>query len=319
MQHHIDYLDFEQPIAEIDLKLEELKRLSASDELDLEREILQLEKKREKLIANIYSNLSEWQIVQIARHPKRPYTSDYIVHLITDFEELHGDRQYADDASVIAGIGRLGERPIVVVGHQKGRDTDEKIKRNFGMPRPEAYRKAARIFRLGERFAMPIVTFVDTPGAYPGIDAEERNQSAAIAENLRLMATLKVPIISVVIGEGGSGGALAIAVCDYLFMLQYSIYSVISPEGCASILWKSADKAAQAAQSMSITSEKLKRLELVDEIIQEPTGGAHRNVDDTCALLRSALQKQLDSLSAMPVDNLLERRYKRLTGVGYFK
>ncbi len=319
MQHHIDYLDFEQPIAEIDLKLEELKRLSGNDDLNLDREIAQLEKKREKLVTNIYSNLSEWQIVRIARHPKRPHTSDYIERLMTDFEELHGDRQYADDASVIAGIGRLGERSVAVVGHQKGRDTDEKIRRNFGMPRPEAYRKAARIFRLAERFAMPIITFVDTPGAYPGIDAEERNQSAAIAENLRLMSALEAPIISVVIGEGGSGGALAIAVCDYLFMLQHSIYSVISPEGCASILWKSADKAAQAAQAMSITSDKLKQLELVDEIVPEPLGGAHCDADSACALLRPLLRKQLDSLSEMPIDKLLERRYERLTDVGRFK
>lgn len=315
-----DYLDFEKPIAELDLKLKELKRLSSgNNQVQIDQEIAQLEKKCAKLMAGIYANLDEWQIVQIARHPKRPYTLDYVARLVTDFEELHGDRQYADDLSIVGGIGRLGERPVAVVGHQKGRDTDEKIKRNFGMPRPEAYRKAARIFKLAERFGMPVLTFIDTPGAYPGIDAEERNQSGAIAENLRLMSGLEVPIVSIVVGEGGSGGALAIAVCDHLMMMEYSIYSVISPEGCASILWKNASRAADAARAMSITAPKLKALGLVDEIIPEMNGGVHRNLDAVCEWVKPVIERRLAALVDLPVERLLEQRYRRLVKVGHFK
>lgn len=319
MSLSLDYLDFEYPIAEIDLQIQELEHLASDGEGENAQQINQLKKKRDKLITSIYSDLSAWQVVQTARHPKRPYTLDYIRQLLSDFEELHGDRQYADDQSIITGIGHLGERAVAIVGHQKGRDTEENIKRNFGMPRPEAYRKASRVFALAERFNMPILTLIDTPGAYPGIDAEERNQSAAIAENLRQMSTLKVPIISVIIGEGGSGGALAIAVCDYLMMLQHSIYSVISPEGCASILWKDAQKAQQAAELLSVTSKKLQKLGLIDEVIPEPNGGAHRDFDSICLDLRAALERQLKRLEKLSPETLTEERYQKLMAVGRFQ
>ena len=318
MASPLEHLNFEKPVMELDSKLHELRRLSSNSQGELDVEIQQLEKKRDKLINSIYSNLNESQIVQIARHPRRPYTLDYVEKIFTDFEELHGDRQCSDDASIIAGIGRLGKRAIAIVGHQKGHNTEEKIKRNFGMPRPEGYRKAARVFKLAERFAMPILTFIDTPGAYPGVDAEERNQSGAIADNLSLMSSLRVPIISVIIGEGGSGGALAIAVCDYLMILQYSTYSVISPEGCASILWKDAGRSAQAAQAMGVTANKLKELKLVDEIIEEPNGGAHRNIDDISRNLALAVERQLSSLDKLSPDDLVEQRYQKLTQVGVF-
>jgi acetyl-CoA carboxylase carboxyl transferase subunit alpha len=315
----LNYLDFEQPIAELQQKIEELRNVADDSEVNLTEEIARLETKRQSLTEKVFSDLSAWQVAQLARHPLRPYTLDYIESLFTEFEELHGDRAYSDDPAIVCGLARLDGRAVAVIGHQKGRDTKEKIHRNFGMPRPEGYRKALRMMRLAERFHLPIVTLIDTPGAYPGIGAEERNQSEAVARNLLEMAQLKTPIISTVTGEGGSGGALAIGVGDHLAMLSYSIYSVISPEGCASILWKSADKASEAADTMAITSKRLQKLELVDEIIPEPLGGAHR---DTAALMTSvkeSLLTNLERLSRIPMDDLLQQRYERFMSYGRFR
>ena len=318
-QKNLDYLDFEQPIAELQEKIEELRFVADGSEVNLNEEITRLESKRRSLTEQIFSKLSTWQVAQMARHPLRPYMQDYIDGLFTDFVELHGDRAYADDPAIIGGTARLGGQSVMVIGHQKGRDTKEKIHRNFGMPRPEGYRKALRLMKLAERFNMPVLTFIDTPGAYPGIGAEERNQSEAIARNLFEMARLRVPILCTVVGEGGSGGALAIGVGDHLLMLQYSIYSVISPEGCASILWKSADKAEEAAEAMKVGSEDLHRLKLVDEIIEEPLGGAHRDPAQLMSSLRDRLLSNMARLKHQDVDALLEARYKRWMAFGDFK
>jgi acetyl-CoA carboxylase carboxyl transferase subunit alpha len=311
-----NYLDFEQPIAELQAKIEELRMVGKSSELNLSDEIDKLEQKSVGLTEKIFADLSAWQVAQIARHPKRPYTLDYAELIFDDFDELHGDRHYADDAAIVGGIGRIDGRPVMVIGHQKGRETREKVRRNFGMPRPEGYRKALRLMEMAERFNMPIMTFIDTPGAYPGIGAEERGQSEAIAYNLAVMSRLKVPVISTVVGEGGSGGALAIGVCDKLMMLQYGTYSVISPEGCASILWKSADRASDAAKAMGITSERLHELGLVDVIVKEPLGGAHRDRELMAASLKKKLLAALEELDDLDTDALLERRYERLMSYG---
>lgn len=311
-----NYLDFEQPIAELEAKIEGLRLVGSGTGLNIEEEIGRLQDKSLKLTEEIFANLSAWQVSQISRHPKRPYLLDYIERLFTDFDELHGDRVFGDDPAIVAGTARLQGEPVVVIGHQKGRDVKEKVRRNFGMPKPEGYRKALRLMEMAERFRMPILTFIDTPGAYPGIDAEERGQSEAIARNLAVMSRLKTPIISTVIGEGGSGGALAIGVCDSLLMLQYSTYSVISPEGCASILWKTADKAPEAAEAMGLTAERLKSLGFVDELVREPLGGAHRDFDLMTDNLRKALQRQLKKLRVMDEGVLLERRYERLMSYG---
>lgn len=317
MQLH--FLDYEQPIAELEAKIDELRYMSSDTELNITEEIQKLKEKSEALTRSIFASLSPWQVTQMARHPQRPYTLDYVQHLLTDFEELHGDRAYADDKALVCGIGRLDGQPVAVIGHQKGRDTKEKVLRNFGMPRPEGYRKALRIMKLAERFSMPILTFIDTPGAYPGIGAEERGQSEAIARNLFEMARLKTPIISTVIGEGGSGGALAVGVADHLMMLEYAIYSVISPEGCASILWKSAEKAPDAAATLGVTSAKLKELKLVDEVLPEPLGGAHRNLEDMAKRLKTSIKKQLKQLSSISSEQLVRRRQKRLLDYGEFE
>ncbi len=312
-----NFLDFEQPIADLQAKIEELRLVGNDNALNISEEIARLQDKSLSLTASIFGNLSSWQIAQLARHPRRPYTLDYIEHIFTEFEELHGDRHFSDDSAIVGGMARLldGE-PVMVIGHQKGRDVREKVRRNFGMPRPEGYRKACRLMELAERFKLPILTFIDTPGAYPGIDAEERNQSEAIAWNLRVMSRLKTPIIATVIGEGGSGGALAIGVCDRLNMLQYSTYSVISPEGCASILWRTAEKAPDAAEAMGITAARLKDLGIVDEVIKEPLGGAHRDPAFTAEAVRQQLAGQLDVLRGLDTDTLLERRYSRLMSYG---
>ena len=315
----VNFLDYEQPIAELEAKIDELRYMSNDSDLNITEEIQKLKEKSESLTKSIFSSLTPWQTTQMARHPQRPYTLDYIHRIITDFEELHGDRAYADDAALITGIGRLNGRSVVVIGHQKGRDTKEKIVRNFGMPKPEGYRKALRVMKMAERFGMPVLTFIDTPGAYPGIGAEERGQSEAIARNLFEMSQLKTPIISTVIGEGGSGGALAIGVCDHLMMLQYSVYSVISPEGCASILWKSAERAADAAETLGVTSDRLKGFGLIDSIIAEPLGGAHRDLDEMAERVRDALEVKLRDLETMPVASLVEKRQKRLLSYGEFE
>ena len=314
----LNFLEFEQPIAELVAKIDELRLVGDDAEINIQEEIERLEEKSKSLTENIFSSLTPWQVSQLARHPLRPYTLDYIERIIDDFEHLHGDRTYADDQAIVSGIGRLDGRPVMVIGHQKGRDTKEKLKRNFGMPRPEGYRKALRMMKTAERFKLPVLTFIDTPGAYPGIGAEERGQSEAIARNLLEMSGLKTQIIATVIGEGGSGGALAIGVADNLKMLQYSTYSVISPEGCASILWKSADKAALAAEAMNITSENLKQLKLIDDIVPEPLGGAHRDMDEMAQTLKASLLQTLDELGSKPMDELLERRYQRLMSYGQF-
>lgn len=314
-----DYLDFEQPIVELEAKIDELRLVESDNEFNLNDEIAKLQTKSQGLIESIFSNLNPWQVAQLARHPKRPYTLDYVERLFTNFVELHGDRMYADDAAIISGIAKFEDKSVAVIGHQKGRNTKENIKRNFGMPRPEGYRKALRIMELAERFKMPILTFIDTPGAYPGIGAEERGQSQAIALNLERMSSLKVPIICTVIGEGGSGGALAIGVGDYLAMLSYSTYSVISPEGCASILWKDAAKAEDAATALGITAPRLQELGLIDEIIDEPLGGAHRDINSTCDKVRVSLINSLDRLQSQTVDQLLSNRFQRLTSYGEFK
>ena len=312
------FLDFEQPIAELQAQIDELKHVSEGNHaVDLKDEIRRLEKKNEELTKKIFGDLGAWQVSQMARHPQRPYTFDYIEHIFTDFDELAGDRAYADDKAIVGGIARLDGEPVMVIGHQKGRETKEKIKRNFGMPRPEGYRKALRLMEMAERFKMPIITFIDTPGAYPGVGAEERGQSEAIARNLKVMAGLTVPVVCTVIGEGGSGGALAIGVGDRVNMLQYSTYSVISPEGCASILWKSADKASVAAEAMGITAQRLKELKLIDNIVEEPLGGAHRNVEKMAKHLKDRIQQDLNALRPLDNEQLLEQRYQRLLGYGY--
>ena len=315
---NLNFLDFEQPIAELEAKIEELRYVGDDAEININEEIGRLQAKSQALTESIFSNLDAWQISQLARHPQRPYALDYIQRMFGDFEELHGDRAFADDPAIVGGVARLNDRPVMVIGQQKGRDTKEKIHRNFGMPRPEGYRKAQRLMEMAERFRLPVLTFIDTPGAYPGIDAEERGQSEAIARNLYVMAGLKTPVVCTVIGEGGSGGALAIGVGDRMLMLQYSIYSVISPEGCASILWKSADEAADAAEAMGVTSERLKELNLIDDIIEEPLGGAHRNPDETAERLKTRLVDQLDQLSRLPTDQLIAARYQRLMSYGEY-
>ncbi|MDO4430967.1 MAG: acetyl-CoA carboxylase carboxyl transferase subunit alpha [Lonepinella koalarum] len=313
-----EYLDFELPIAELEAKIESLRAVSDNDgQVNLDDEIARLQKKVEELTKKTFADLDAWQVSRMARHPNRPYTLDYIEHIFTDFDELAGDRAFADDKAIVGGVARLDGRPVMVIGHQKGRTVKDKVKRNFGMPAPEGYRKALRLMQMAERFNMPIITFIDTPGAYPGVGAEERGQSEAIARNLREMATLTVPVICTVIGEGGSGGALAIGVGDKVNMLQYSTYSVISPEGCASILWKSADKASTAAEVMGLTADRLKKLELIDNIISEPLGGAHRNYVEMAANLKSRLLKDLAELDKLNQDALLERRYQRLMSYGY--
>lgn len=313
-----NYLEFEQPIAELEIKIEELKRVSAQSDLDLSEQIEELENKSDKLTRDIFSSLSAWQVTQLARHPRRPYTLEYIRGLFSDFNELHGDRMSADDHAIVGGLARFGDRGVVVMGHQKGRDTKEKVYRNFGMPKPEGYRKAQRLMRLADRFALPVITFIDTPGAYPGVDAEERGQSEAIARCIYLMSSLSVPVVTAVIGEGGSGGALAIGVCDRLLMLRYSTYSVISPEGCASILWKSSEKAPEAAEAMKMTSSQLKDQGLVDVVVDEPAGGAHRDPSTMCRLLRKAIAEQLDELSALDTKTLLAQRREKLDRYGRF-
>ncbi len=314
----LNFIDFEQPIAELEAKIEELRHVGSDAEINIQDEITTLESKSRELTRTIFSKLTPWQVSQVARHPLRPYFLDYVEHIFDDVEELHGDRAFADDQAIITALARLDGKPVVIIGHQKGRDTNEKLQRNFGMPRPEGYRKSLRVMELAERFKLPILTFIDTPGAYPGVGAEERGQSEAIARNLREMSQLKTPILSTVIGEGGSGGALAIGVCDRLNMLQYSTYSVISPEGCASILWKDAAKASLAAEAMAITSQHLKKLELIDNIIDEPLGGAHRDPESMAAKLRESLISTLDELQGIPLEQLLEQRYQRLMSYGSF-
>lgn len=313
------FLDFEQPIAELEAKIEELRYVQDDSALDISEEIGRLQKKSEKLTKDIYAKLTPWQISQVARHPQRPYTLDYIGALFSDFEELHGDRAYGDDPAIVGGLARFNDQSVMLIGHQKGRDTKEKIYRNFGMPRPEGYRKALRLMRLAEKFGVPVMTFIDTPGAYPGIGAEERGQSEAIARNLFVMAELKTPILCTIIGEGGSGGALAIGVGDQTMMLQYSTYSVISPEGCASILWKSADKAPVAAETLGITAPRLKSFDLIDHIVGEPLGGAHRDPALMMQSMKTALQDALGGLTSQPLDTLLKTRYERLMSYGRFK
>jgi acetyl-CoA carboxylase carboxyl transferase subunit alpha len=313
------FLDFEQPIAELEEKIEQLRFVQDDSAVDISEEISRLEIKSSALTKDIYAKLSPWQVAQVARHPQRPYTLDYVALIFTDFEELHGDRSFSDDRAIIGGLARFQGQACMVIGHQKGRDTKDKIHRNFGMPRPEGYRKALRLMKTAEKFGLPIFTFVDTPGAYPGIDAEERGQSEAIGRNLFVMAELKVPLITTIIGEGGSGGALAIAVGDALLMMQYSTYSVISPEGCASILWKSADRAADAAETMGITAARLKTLGLVDRIVTEPLGGAHRDHAAAAASLRKAMQDALKQVAGLSPDELIERRFQRMMSYGKFK
>ena len=315
----LNFLDFEQPIAELEAKIDSLTAVSRQDEkldINIDEEVHRLREKSVELTRKIFADLGAWQVAQLARHPQRPYTLDYVRLAFDEFDELAGDRAYADDKAIVGGIARLDGRPVMIIGHQKGRETKEKIRRNFGMPAPEGYRKALRLMEMAERFNMPIITFIDTPGAYPGIDAEERNQSEAIAWNLRVMARLKTPIIATVIGEGGSGGALAIGVGDIVQMLQYSTYSVISPEGCASILWKSAEKAGEAARIMGITATRLKSLGLIDRIVKEPLGGAHRDPELMAKNLRKALQESLKQLSAVAIEELLETRFARLMAYG---
>ncbi|MGC9422140.1 MULTISPECIES: acetyl-CoA carboxylase carboxyl transferase subunit alpha [Vibrio] len=315
-----NFLDFEKPIVELEAKIQALRDVSrhgGSSSVDLEKEIEQLEKKSLELKKKIFSDLGAWQVAQLARHPQRPYTLDYINHMFTEFDELAGDRAYADDKAIVGGIARLDDRPVMIIGHQKGRETREKVRRNFGMPKPEGYRKALRLMQMAERFNMPIITFIDTAGAYPGVGAEERGQSEAIAKNLKVMSGLTVPVICNVVGEGGSGGALAIGVGDYVNMLQYSTYAVISPEGCASILWRDADKAPQAAEAMGLVASRLKELSLIDEVIEEPLGGAHRDPVQMAKNLKVMLLQQLSELEALEQAELLDRRYQRLMNYGY--
>ena len=313
-----NYLDFEQPIAELEAKIEELRYVGDDSEVNIGEEISKLQEKSRSLTKNIFSKLTPWQTSKLARHPMRPYTLDYIDRIFTDFQELHGDRSFADDPAIVGGIARIDGMPVMIIGHQKGRDTKENIRRNFGMPRPEGYRKAMRLMKMAEKFRIPVLTFIDTPGAYPGVDAEERGQSEAIARNLFVMADLKTPIICTVIGEGGSGGALAIGVGDRLLMLEYSTYSVISPEGCASILWKSAEKAEDAAEAMGITAKRLKELELIDDIVREPLGSAYRDIDTTARSIKQALVSALEGIEKVNLEQLLEQRYERLMSYGNF-
>ena len=313
------FLEFEQPLAELEDKIEELRFVQDDSALDISEEIERLKKKSQALVKEIYSKLTPWQVSQVARHPRRPYTLDYIEAIFTDFQELHGDRAYADDAAIVGGLARFNGKPCMIIGHQKGRDIKERSKRNFGMPRPEGYRKALRLMEIAEKFGLPLFTFVDTPGAYPGVGAEERGQSEAIGRNLYVMSKLGVPIITTVIGEGGSGGALAIAVGDLVLMLQYSTYSVISPEGCASILWKSAERAPDAAETLGITAVRLKSLGLVDRIVNEPTGGAHRDPALAASGLKKALADALRQVADVPVESLLKMRYERLMQYGRFE
>ena len=315
----LNFLDFEQPIAELEAKIEELRLVGDDNQINIQDEIAHLQKKSRALTESVFASLTPWQISQLARHPQRPYTLEYVKRMCDEFQELHGDRNYGDDQAIVGGLARLEGRPVMVIGHQKGRDTKEKIFRNFGMPRPEGYRKALRLMNLAERFRLPILTFIDTPGAYPGVGAEERGQSEAIAKNLMVMSGLRTPIICTVIGEGGSGGALAIGVGDRVLMLQYSTYSVISPEGCASILWKSADKAQLAAESMAITSDRLKELGLIDEIVPEPLGGAHRDSKAMAETFKRVLVRNLEAVCAQPLDELVEARYRRFMAHGRFK
>jgi len=314
-----NFLEFEQPIAELEAKIRELRYVGSDNAINLEEEIQRLEEKLQGETRSIFSSLSSWQIAQLARHPNRPYTLDYVAHMLTEFDELHGDRTFGDDHAIVGGLARLGDRSVMVIGHQKGRDTKEKVRRNFGMPRPEGYRKALRLMKMAARFGLPVLTFIDTPGAYPGVGAEERGQSEAIARNLFEMARLDVPIVCTVIGEGGSGGALAIGVGDATLMLEYSTYSVISPEGCASILWKSAEHAQEAASALGITSRTLKRHGLIDRIIDEPLGGAHREPEAMAATLRDALVETLEELDALDVETRLERRNDRLMAYGKYR
>jgi acetyl-CoA carboxylase carboxyl transferase subunit alpha len=314
----LSFLDFEQPIAELEAKIDELRFVSSDAEVNIGEEIARLRAKSRALTNSIFANLTPWQVAQLARHPQRPYTLDYAVTVFDDFHELHGDRMYADDQAIVGGLARLDGRSVMLIGHQKGRDTKERVRRNYGMPKPEGYRKALRLMKLAERFQLPIVTLIDTPGAYPGVGSEERNQSEAIARNLFEMAELTVPVVSCVIGEGGSGGALAIGVADRLLMLQYSIYSVISPEGCASILWKSADKKELAAQAMGITADRLRRQRLIDEIVREPLGGAHRDPQTTAENLKTSLCRHLAEVEALPPGELLEKRRARIRRFGVF-
>jgi acetyl-CoA carboxylase carboxyl transferase subunit alpha len=315
----VTFLDFEQSVSDLENKIEELRYVQDDSAVDISDEISRLQKKSQTLTKEIYAKLTPWQISQVSRHPQRPYTLDYVQHLFTDFEELHGDRSYADDAAIVGGLARFNGQSVMVIGHQKGRDTKERQYRNFGMPRPEGYRKAMRLMRLAEKFGIPIMTFVDTPGAYPGVGAEERGQSEAIGKNLYVMAELRVPLICTIIGEGGSGGALAIAVGDAMLMLQYATYSVISPEGCASILWKSADKASDAAETLGITATRLKALGLVDKIISEPLGGAHRDYPAMMDTLKKALQDSLNQVQSQPLDTMLQARFSRLMNYGKYK
>jgi acetyl-CoA carboxylase carboxyl transferase subunit alpha len=315
----LSFLEFEQPIAELEAKIDELRFVSSDAEVNIGEEIARLRAKSRSLTTSIFANLTPWQVAQLARHPQRPYTLDYAVSVFDEFQELHGDRMYADDLAIVGGPARLAGRPVMLIGHQKGRDTKERVRRNYGMPKPEGYRKALRLMRLAERFRLPIVTLIDTPGAYPGVGSEERNQSEAIARNLFEMSTLRVPVITAVIGEGGSGGALAIGVCDRLLMLQYAVYSVISPEGCASILWKSADKKELAAEAMGITADRLDKFGLVDEILREPLGGAHRDPQTMADALKTALARHLDEVAQLPEDTLLAQRYQRLRGQGVYR
>lgn len=316
---NLNFLDFEQPIAELEAKIEELRYVGSDNEINIAEEITRLQGKSRELTESIFSNLKSAQIAQLSRHPQRPYLLDYIERIFTDFEELHGDRAFKDDYAIVGGIARLENTPVMIIGQQKGRDTAEKVKRNFGMPRPEGYRKALRLMKMAEQFNLPVLTFIDTPGAYPGIGAEERNQSEAIARNLLEMSELKTPIICTVIGEGGSGGALAIGVGDRILMMQYSTYSVISPEGCATILWKSADKANEAAEAMGLTAMRLKELDLIDGIIEEPLGGAHRDHDLVAQNLKQKLIEQLAYLKTIPLDKLLEDRYQHLMAIGNYE
>ena len=314
----MNFLEFEQPIAELEAKIDELKFVSSDAEVNIGEEISRLRAKSRALTTSIFSNLTQWQIAQLARHPQRPYTLDYIGAVFTDFQELHGDRMYADDHAIVAGPARLDGQPVMIIGQQKGRDTKERVRRNYGMPKPEGYRKALRLMHMAERFQIPLITFIDTSGAYPGVGAEERGQSEAIARNLFEMAQLKVPIISIVIGEGGSGGALAIGVCDKLLMLQYSIYSVISPEGCAGILWRSADKKDLAAEAMGVSAERIAKLGVVDEVIKEPLGGAHRDPQVMADDVKAAIKRNLEGLQSLSTEELLIKRHEKLRNFGVF-
>jgi acetyl-CoA carboxylase carboxyl transferase subunit alpha len=314
----VSFLDFEQPIAELEAKIEELQHVTSDSRINLKDEVARLQTKSRQLTTSIFASLTPWQVTQIARHPRRPYTLDYINLICTDFTELHGDRMYGDDMAIVGGPARIDGRPVMIIGHQKGRDTKERVRRNYGMPKPEGYRKALRLMRTAERFALPIVTLIDTPGAYPGVSSEERGQSEAIARNLFEMTGFEVPIISVVIGEGGSGGALAIGICDRLIMLQYSVYSVISPEGCASILWKTDGKKEVAAEAMGVTADRLAALNLVDEVLREPLGGAHRDPATIAQDLKASLVRHLDALAELPTERLLAERHRRFASFGVF-